>query len=334
MPNYYRQYGQVLQLGEKLETGVDGDIFQIPTLPNLVAKIYHELDAKRTTQLRAMVNNPPFDLTLAQNWPKELILNSEGACVGFLTPYSNPSTTAPRPVEVANTRLGIPLQDVAPPFRPANQKKQRNKNISIGIALVLVLFFGWWMLVRGGSYGGRIYSLPPTSTRTSLYSITPNPASDTDKGLVLFQANGCVICHVNNGRTAGIGPKLQGTTRDDTYIRNQIANGLNAMPAFPHISEEQKTYLIAYIRSLSPNNPTTASSGDPAKGLTLFRANGCIACHLNEGRTAGIGLKLQGTTRDDTYIRNQIKTGRNAMPPFPQITEDQKTDIIAYIRSL
>jgi mono/diheme cytochrome c family protein len=68
--------------------------------------------------------------------------------------------------------------------------------------------------------------------------------------------------------------------------------------------------------------------------LALFRSNGCISCHLDEGRTEGIGLKLQGTTRDDAYIRNQIATGRNAMPPFPNITEAQKTDIIAYIRSL
>ena len=92
-------------------------------------------------------------------------------------------------------------------------------------------------------------------------------------------------------------------------------------------------------RSLSPSTapavaPATAA-GAPAKGLALFRLNGCVMCHLNEGRTAGpVCPQLKGTTRDDTYIRNQIALGRNAMPSFPSVTEDQKTDIIAYIRYL
>ncbi|NWJ96896.1 MAG: cytochrome c [Chloroflexi bacterium] len=197
-------------------------------------------------------------------------------------------------------------------------------------------------------------------------------AGDPVNGLALFKSNNCTSCHLDEGRTEGIGLKLQGTTRDDTYIRNQITTGRNLMPAFPTVTDAQKTDLIAYIRYLSgptgsvpptaapagaaapaaaapaaaapaaaapaaaaPAAAAPAAAGDPAKGLALFRANGCVMCHLNEGRTAGpVCPQLKGTARDDTYIRNQIANGRNAMPPFASVTEDQKTDIIAYIRYL
>jgi ubiquinol-cytochrome c reductase cytochrome b subunit len=71
-------------------------------------------------------------------------------------------------------------------------------------------------------------------------------------GLKAFTASGCVACHPSNGKVAGVGPKLLGTTRDDAYIRNNIRNGLNAMPAFTtdQVSDQQITDLIAYIRSL------------------------------------------------------------------------------------
>ena len=78
----------------------------------------------------------------------------------------------------------------------------------------------------------------------------------------------------------------------------------------------------------------SATAGDPANGLKLFQANNCGLCHANGGRTAGTGPVLAGTPRDDDYIRNQLKNGKAPMPAFPQLTEQQQTDLIAYIRSL
>ena len=79
----------------------------------------------------------------------------------------------------------------------------------------------------------------------------------------------------------------------------------------------------------------TASGGDAAAGQKLFVAN-CQACHPSGGRVAGVGPKLQGTTRDDAYIHSNIRNGRNAMPAFStdQISDQQINDLIAYIRSL
>jgi mono/diheme cytochrome c family protein len=79
----------------------------------------------------------------------------------------------------------------------------------------------------------------------------------------------------------------------------------------------------------------TATGGNAASGQKLFTTN-CQACHPSGGRVAGVGPKLLGTTRDDNYIHDNIRNGRNAMPAFPadQISDQQINDLIAYIRSL
>ncbi|MEI6043349.1 MAG: hypothetical protein WCS37_03045 [Chloroflexota bacterium] len=92
MPTYYRPNGQVLQLGKKLGGGGEGNIYQIPALPDLVAKIYHQHNPEHKAKLQAMINNPPPNPTATQNhisiaWPKEMILNNKGQCLGFLMPY-------------------------------------------------------------------------------------------------------------------------------------------------------------------------------------------------------------------------------------------------------
>lgn len=65
-------------------------------------------------------------------------------------------------------------------------------------------------------------------------------------------ATTCGWCHENGGRQAGKGPKLAGTTRSDSFIRNRIRNGSeNGMPAFAGtLTSDQITGLLHYIRSL------------------------------------------------------------------------------------
>ena len=67
-------------------------------------------------------------------------------------------------------------------------------------------------------------------------------------------ATACGFCHQNGGRTAGKGPKLAGTTRDDDFIAERIRRGKpGAMPAFAGaFSESQIMAIVAYIRALEP----------------------------------------------------------------------------------
>ena len=64
----------------------------------------------------------------------------------------------------------------------------------------------------------------------------------------------CGWCHSDAGRTAGKGPQLMETKRDDEFLRNRIKNGKSgAMPAFDStFSDAQIDQIIKYIRELKP----------------------------------------------------------------------------------
>ena len=65
----------------------------------------------------------------------------------------------------------------------------------------------------------------------------------------------CGWCHSDAGRTAGKGPQLMDTKRDDDFLRNRIKNGKSgAMPAFDStFSDAQIDQIIKYIRELKPH---------------------------------------------------------------------------------
>ncbi|HEY3149954.1 MAG TPA: cytochrome c [Dongiaceae bacterium] len=65
-------------------------------------------------------------------------------------------------------------------------------------------------------------------------------------------ATSCGFCHQDGGRTAGKGPKLAGTTRDNDFLAERIRKGkLGAMPGFGGaFSDSQIMAIVAYIRTL------------------------------------------------------------------------------------
>jgi len=77
-------------------------------------------------------------------------------------------------------------------------------------------------------------------------------AAAAERGEQVFLSHGCVYCHENGGRSAGKGPQLMGTKRDDAFIAFRIVNGkVGQMPAFGSVlTSDQLLDVIAYIRSL------------------------------------------------------------------------------------
>jgi mono/diheme cytochrome c family protein len=75
---------------------------------------------------------------------------------------------------------------------------------------------------------------------------------DAARGAQVFASNACGFCHESGGKSAGRGPKLMGTARDDQFITFRLQHGKEAaMPAFgATLTPEQILDLIAYIRSL------------------------------------------------------------------------------------
>jgi mono/diheme cytochrome c family protein len=81
---------------------------------------------------------------------------------------------------------------------------------------------------------------------------SPPPHSTLDVK-ELFASN-CGFCHSDGGRSAGRGPQLMDTQRDDEFIRYRIRSGKEgAMPAFGQMfSDSDIDAIIRYIRALRP----------------------------------------------------------------------------------
>ena len=89
------------------------------------------------------------------------------------------------------------------------------------------------------------------------------------------------------------------------------------------------------VAPAAAQNATTAP-GDEKFDVGQLFASTCGFCHSDGGRAAGRGPQLMNSPRDDDFIKNRIKTGKNgAMPAFgAAFTDAQIDDIVKYIRSL
>ena len=92
---------------------------------------------------------------------------------------------------------------------------------------------------------------------------------------------------------------------------------------------------ISTFPSRAQQSTPTASENEQVDVGQLF-ATTCGFCHSNGGRAAGKGPQLMNTKRDDDFIRNRIKNGKEgAMPAFGAAFTDAQIDaIIKYIREL
>jgi mono/diheme cytochrome c family protein len=89
------------------------------------------------------------------------------------------------------------------------------------------------------------------------------------------------------------------------------------------------------VAPAAAQNATTAPDDEKFDVGQLF-ASTCGFCHSDGGRAAGRGPQLMNSPRDDDYLRNRIKNGKNgAMPAFSTTFSDVQVDeIIKYIRAL
>jgi mono/diheme cytochrome c family protein len=87
-----------------------------------------------------------------------------------------------------------------------------------------------------------------------------------------------------------------------------------------------------------------APAGDPAAGEELFASNGCGGCHAFEaaGSTGAVGPNLDESLagKDPAYVQQsivepdaEVAEGYNAgvMPSFQQLSEDQVSDLVAFL---
>jgi cytochrome c551 len=107
-------------------------------------------------------------------------------------------------------------------------------------------------------------------------------------------------------------------------------------PAQTTVLPTAQAATAAPVVAIAAATAAVLAGGDSAAaGKELFTANGCVACH-GVDLAGGIGPKLAGRTVQDLpedRIRSQMSQGGNGMPMFPNLTSDQVSNIMAFIRS-
>ena len=96
----YDPNGNAVPLGRKLGGGGEAEIFDVSDQPQYAAKVYRNPTPYGEAKLQAMVASPPHDPTLHLGhpsicWPKFLLFNQAGTCVGFLMHRVDVSTHVP-----------------------------------------------------------------------------------------------------------------------------------------------------------------------------------------------------------------------------------------------
>lgn len=95
----------------------------------------------------------------------------------------------------------------------------------------------------------RLRSAETRSADVEVFKSMP-PESMQAQGKALYEIN-CTRCHGDNGRAQyRKAPDLTRFEKGDDYARHLLVNGLNAMPAFPHLDEMQQEAVLSYLKSL------------------------------------------------------------------------------------
>ena len=88
---YKRRNGSSIELGHRVGGGGEGDIYEVPSLPDLVAKIWANPDDLRVRKMQVLLRHPPrisprvrekIDLA----WPTDALYGDDDAMVGYLMP--------------------------------------------------------------------------------------------------------------------------------------------------------------------------------------------------------------------------------------------------------
>ncbi|HEX2913865.1 MAG TPA: cytochrome c [Chloroflexia bacterium] len=82
--------------------------------------------------------------------------------------------------------------------------------------------------------------------------------------------------------------------------------------------------------------PANGQSSDAARGLEIFKSQGCANCHGGEKATGGLGPSLVGITFPESGLLRQVRSGSGAMPAFSpaELPDSDVALIYAFLKTL
>jgi DNA-binding helix-hairpin-helix protein with protein kinase domain len=87
LPDIVDSSGRPLKLGAAVGRGGEAAVYDVMSLPGIVAKIYHKpIDADRAAKIKAMPSIANDGLNKLASWPRDLLLNRQGQPIGLLIP--------------------------------------------------------------------------------------------------------------------------------------------------------------------------------------------------------------------------------------------------------
>ena len=118
----------------------------------------------------------------------------------------------------------------------------------------------------------------------------------------------------------------------------------------PGRKEKQVSPLPETVEGTLPKNQPTLTKGDPAKGKSLYAAQGCGGCHAftPAGSSARVGPDLDELEQHaeeanqgplPVYTSTSIKNPgaylvpgyENVMPPYATLKDEQVADLVAFL---
>jgi mono/diheme cytochrome c family protein len=177
------------------------------------------------------------------------------------------------------------------------------------------------------------------------------PMGDARRGKELFRARSCVVCHSVDGEGGQTAPDL-GMAVERGFSPYHLAGLLwNHAPAMwaamkakgiskPGLSEREAADLFAYFFTTR----YFGRAGHPGRGQRVFQVKRCGACHgldsaVREGtRPAAAWQSLADPIALAQQMWNHSVEMRTALQsqsiPYPRLTAQELTDLLAYLRSL
>ncbi|HEX4824147.1 MAG TPA: c-type cytochrome [Candidatus Polarisedimenticolaceae bacterium] len=161
-----------------------------------------------------------------------------------------------------------------------------------------------------------------------------------------FLKNDCVACHTadlvaQQRLTDKQWPKSVdkmrgwGAPTEDDEVQPLLAGllGVASRDAGPYVPKTISAHEAAQLFTTAPDGKL--GGGDVKKGRDLY-ADRCSPCHADDARGGTMGVALAGRhvlDRAPDFAR-AIRAGRGRMPEYPETTDAEIADMIAYLRSI